>query len=126
MSNVPAQLKYTQQHEWLSLEGDVATVGITDYAQAALGDLVFIELPAVGRSVKAGEAFVVVESVKAASDVYAPISGEVVEVNTALGSAPETINGDPYSAGWICKIRLSDKAELEKLLASADYAKLVA
>ena len=126
MANVPAQLKYTEQHEWLKLEGDVATVGITDYAQAALGDLVFVELPAVGRSVKAGEAFVVVESVKAASDVYAPISGEVVEVNAALGSAPETINGDPYNAGWICKIKVTAADEVAKLLEPANYEKLVA
>jgi glycine cleavage system H protein len=126
MANVPANLKYTEQHEWLSLAGDVATMGITDYAQGALGDVVFIELPAVGRKVKQGESFVVVESVKAASDVYAPVSGEVVEVNSALSSAPETINQHPYEAGWICKIKISDAAETAKLLESVNYEKLVA
>ncbi len=126
MANVPANLKYTEQHEWLSLEGDVATMGITDYAQGALGDVVFIELPAVGRKVKQGESFVVVESVKAASDVYAPVSGEVVEVNSALSSTPETINQQPYAGGWICKMKVSDKNEIAKLLESVNYEKLVA
>src|SRR3954465_8536879 len=112
MSNVPADLKYTDQHEWLKLEGDVATIGITDYAQAALGDLVYVELPAKGKQVKTGDAFVVVGSVKAASEVYAPISGEVLEVNTQLSTSPESVNSDPYGNGWICKIRSSDKSEL--------------
>ncbi len=125
-SNVPANLKYTEQHEWLKLDGDVATVGITDHAQSALGDLVFVELPAKGRQVKAGEAFVVVESVKAASEVYAPISGEVVEVNDALSGNPALINSAPYDGGWICKIRATDKAELSKLLEPAAYQSLAA
>jgi glycine cleavage system H protein len=124
MSNIPANLKYTDQHEWVKLDGDVATIGITDYAQAALGDLVFVELPAVGRNIKTGEAFVVVESVKAASDVYAPITGEVLEVNPALSANPELINSAPYDGGWICKIRSSDKAELEKLLDASKYESL--
>ena len=126
MSNVPANLKYTDQHEWLKLDGDVATVGITDYAQGALGDLVFVELPAKGKIVKTGDAFVVVESVKAASEVYAPISGEVVEVNEALTKSPELVNSAPYDGGWICKIRATDKAELAKLLDAATYTKLAA
>jgi len=126
MANVPANLKYTEQHEWLSLEGDVAIVGITDYAQGALGDLVFVELPVVGRQVRSGESFVVVESVKAASEVYAPISGEVVEVNAALSGSPELINKEPYAGGWICKIRATDKGELAKLLEPTNYEKLVA
>ena len=126
MSNVPANLKYTEQHEWLKLDGDVATIGITDYAQGALGDLVFVELPAKGKKVKAGDAFVVVESVKAASEVYAPISGEVVEVNEALSKTPELINSAPYDGGWICKIKASDKAELAKLLDASNYQKLAA
>jgi len=126
MSNIPANLKYTEQHEWLKLDGDVATVGITDYAQAALGDLVFVELPAKGRQVKTGDAFVVVESVKAASEVYAPISGEVVEVNEALGKTPELINGSPYGDGWICKIRATNKDELAKLLEPSQYQSLAA
>jgi len=126
MSNVPANLKYTDQHEWLKLDGDIATVGITDYAQGALGDLVFVELPAKGRQVKTGESFVVVESVKAASEVYAPISGEVVEVNEALTKSPELINSAPYDGGWICKIRATDKGELAKLLDAGAYQKLAA
>ena len=126
MSNVPANLKYTEQHEWLKLDGDIATVGITDYAQGALGDLVFVELPAKGRQVKTGESFVVVESVKAASEVYAPISGEVVEVNEALTKSPELINSAPYDGGWICKIRATDKGELAKLLDAGAYQKLAA
>lgn len=126
MSNVPADLKYTEQHEWLKLEGDVATIGITDYAQAALGDLVFVELPANGKQVKQGDAFVVVESVKAASEVYAPISGEVVEVNEMLSKNPELINGACYEGGWICKIRASNKDELAKLLDAANYQSLAA
>ena len=126
MSNVPADLKYTEQHEWLKLDGEVATVGITDFAQSALGDLVFVELPAKGRKVKAGESFVVVESVKAASEVYAPISGEVIEVNEKLSANPELINGAPYGDGWICKIRAADKGELAKLLEPAKYQALAA
>lgn len=126
MANVPTHLKYTAEHEWLSIAGDVATIGITDYAQSSLGDLVFVELPAVGRQVKAGEAFVVVESVKAASEVYAPISGEVLEVNQALSSAPERINQEPYAGGWICKVRASNSDELAKLLDPAHYETLVA
>lgn len=125
MSNVPADLKYTDQHEWLKLDGDVATVGITDHAQAALGDLVFVELPAQGKQVKTNDSFVVVESVKAASEVYAPVSGEVVEVNAALSATPELINKSPYGEGWICKIRISDKAELSKLLDAAQYKNLL-
>jgi glycine cleavage system H protein len=126
MSNVPTDLKYTEQHEWLKLDGDVATIGITDYAQGALGDLVFVELPAKGKKVKAGDPFVVVESVKAASEVYAPISGEVIEVNEKLTKSPELINGAPYGDGWICKIKASDKGELTKLLDGAAYQKLAA
>ncbi len=126
MSNVPEGLHYTDQHEWLTLAGDVATIGITDHAQSALGDLVFVELPAAGKQVKAGDAFVVVESVKAASEVYAPITGEVVEVNPALSASPELINKDCYTQGWICKIRSSNKAELDALLNADAYKKLVA
>lgn len=125
MSNIPADLKYTEQHEWLRLEGDVATVGITDYAQAALGDLVFVELPAIGKQVKREDTFVVVESVKAASEVYAPVSGEVTEINEALNSKPELINSTPYGEGWICKIRISDKGELAKLLDATQYQSVV-
>lgn len=121
MSNIPADLKYTDQHEWLKLEGNVATVGITDFAQSSLGDLVFVELPEVGSQVTTGDSFVVVESVKAASEVYAPISGEVIEINEALTAAPELINDAPYVDGWICKIRASDESELEGLLDADKY-----
>lgn len=124
MSHIPTDLKYTDQHEWVKLDGDVATVGITDYAQESLGDLVFVELPTVGRQVKTSEEFVVVESVKAASEVYAPISGEVVEVNESLSDAPEQINSAPYEGGWICKIRSSDAGELGKLLSAEQYKEL--
>lgn len=126
MSHVIEGLKYTEQHEWVKVEGDIATIGITDHAQHALGDLVFVELPQVGRTVKAHENFAVVESVKAASEVYAPVSGEVVEVNESLGSAPESINSAPYDAGWICKIRLSDTNEVASLMDAAKYKELVA
>ncbi len=126
MSKVLDSLKYTDQHEWVKLDGDVATIGITDHAQGALGDLVFVELPAVGKQVKQGDAFVVVESVKAASEVYAPLSGEVVEVNSSLGDAPDSINKSPYGEGWICKIKITNKGELSKLLEPNQYQSLAA
>lgn len=102
----PADLQYAKSHEWLKVEGDTATVGITDYAQHALGDIVFVELPDVGSSFEAGAAFGVVESVKAASDIYLPAGGEVIEINEALLDTPETVNTDPYGAGWLVKIKL--------------------
>jgi glycine cleavage system H protein len=124
--NVPADLRYTSEHEWVRSEGDgTVTVGITDHAQAALGDLVYIELPAVGRTIKAGEACAVVESVKAASDVYAPIGGEVVAVNAALPDAPEKANEDAY-ASWLFKLKPSDAGELAKLLDAKAYEALIA
>ena len=110
---IPANLKYTKEHEWVRIEGDVATFGITDHAQEALGDIVFVELPETSANVDAGGAFVVVESVKAVSDAYAPVTGEVVSVNEALEDEPEKINTDPYGSGWIAKIRMSgDTVEL--------------
>jgi glycine cleavage system H protein len=112
---------YTTDHEWLRIEGDVATVGVTDYAQTQLGDVVFVDLPKVGRVVKKAEAAAVVESVKAASDVYAPISGEVVEVNAALGSDPSLVNSDPAGGAWFFKIRMSNKGELDGLMDEAAY-----
>jgi glycine cleavage system H protein len=121
MSNVPADLKYTRTHEWLRKEADgTVTVGITDHAQGALGDLVFVETPEAGRSVKAGEACAVVESVKAASDVYAPLDGEIIAGNEALGSQPELLNSDPYGEGWIMKIRPA--AETPALLDANAYS----
>lgn len=113
--------KFTKDHEYVRLDGDVATVGITDYAQQQLGDVVFVELPAVGKQVAAGAEAAVVESVKAASEVYAPVAGEVVEVNSALEAAPGTVNEDPAGKGWFMKIRVKDKAEIDKLMSEADY-----
>jgi len=102
---IPADLKYTKEHEWVRIEGDVATFGITDHAQEALGDIVFVELPEVGRTVDAGEAYAVVESVKAVSDVYAPLAGEIIEVNQTLEGEPEKVNIAPYGGGWIAKVK---------------------
>lgn len=112
---------YTSDHEWLRIEGDVATIGITDYAQTQLGDVVFVELPKVGRAFKKAEAAAVVESVKAASDVYAPITGEVVEVNEALVADPSLINSDPGKAAWFFKLRIADKGDLDGLMDEAAY-----
>jgi glycine cleavage system H protein len=126
MPHVPEDLKYTEQHEWVSVDGDIITMGITDFAQDALGDLAYVELPEVGKSVKAGDAFLVVESVKSASDVYAPVSGEVVAVNDALEGEPQRINESPYEAGWLCKIKASDVSELDALLDAAAYEPLAA
>ncbi|SHO60053.1 glycine cleavage system H protein [Pseudoxanthobacter soli DSM 19599] len=112
---------FTPDHEWLKIEGDVATVGITTYAQSQLGDVVFVELPEIGRSFNKGDDAAVVESVKAASEVYAPVSGEVVEANTALPDAPQTVNEAPEGDGWFFKIRLADKAELDELMDQAAY-----
>lgn len=112
---------YTTDHEWLRIEGDIATVGVTDYAQTQLGDVVFVELPKVGRVVKKAEAAAVVESVKAASDVYAPISGEVLEVNEALGADPSLVNSDPAGGAWFFKIRIANTSELDGLMDEAAY-----
>jgi glycine cleavage system H protein len=121
MSNVPGDLKYTKEHEWAKIEGDRARIGITAFAQEQLGDVVFVELPKVGVKVSGMKAFGVVESVKAVSDVIAPMSGEIIEVNTALGESPETINEDPYGEGWMVKVRLSDPGEKDALLDRAAY-----
>jgi glycine cleavage system H protein len=114
-------IRYTNEHEWVRLEGDVGTIGITSYAQEQLGDVVFVEVPAVGRKVAKGESVAVVESVKAASDIYAPVSGEVVEANAALADSPGDVNAEPTGKGWFFKIRLSDKAELDGLMDEAAY-----
>jgi glycine cleavage system H protein len=124
-SKVPADLKYAKSHEWVRLTGDVAVVGITDHAQHELTDVVFVELPAVGRKVKAGEACAVVESVKTASDIYSPVSGEVVEANKAVVDNPAVVNTDPYGAGWFYKVRPSAPTEVSNLLSAADYAKQI-
>ncbi len=122
MSNVPSDLKYASSHEWVRVAGDVATVGITDHAQHELTDVVFVELPAAGRKVKAGEACAVVESVKTASDIYSPVSGEILEVNQAVVDNPALVNTEPYSGGWFYKIKLSSPAETEALLTPEKYA----
>lgn len=117
----PKNLKYTREHEWVLIEGNQATVGITDYAQHELGEVVFVELPKVGDSVTKDEPFGVVESVKAASDVYAPLSGEVSETNDDLVSSPELINDDPYGDAWLIRVEMSDPTEVEQLMSAADY-----
>lgn len=121
----PKKLRYTREHEWIQIEGNQATVGITDYAQHELGEVVFVELPKVGDSVTKDEPFGVVESVKAASDIYAPVSGEVTETNDDLVSSPELINDDPYGDAWLVRVEMSDKAEIEHLMTAAEYQEYV-
>ena len=122
---VPENLRFTKDHEWIRIEGDRGTVGITDYAQDQLGDVVFLEVPAVGRKLKAGEAFGTVESVKAVSELFAPVGGEVLEVNSALVSAPEAINTDPYGKGWMLVVKLAEPKEPEGLMSPAAYRSFV-
>ena len=119
----PKDLKYSATHEWSKVEGDTVTVGITDFAQDQLGDVVFVELPEAGKTFSAGDAAAVVESVKTASDIYAPVSGEVVEVNSELEDAPEKLNESPYEGGWLFKLRMSDEGEMGSLLSAEDYEK---
>lgn len=122
MSEVPSDLKYTRDHEWLRLDDDsVVTIGITDHAQAQLGDLVFVEVPEIGMSLGAGDGAAVVESVKAASDVYAPVAGEVVGANEQLDESPELVNNDPFGEGWIYQLRIENPDALEELMSAADY-----
>lgn len=126
MSNIPANLKYASSHEWLRADGDgVYTVGITEHAQELLGDMVFVELPEVGDTVSQGDDCAVAESVKAASDIYAPVSGEVVAVNDTLSDSPELVNSSPYEDGWMFKIKIADEAELSALLDAAGYQAIV-
>jgi len=120
-----ASVKYSQEHEWISVEGDVGTIGITTYAQEQLGDVVFVELPQAGRKVAKGEACAVVESVKAASDIYAPVSGEVTEANAALADTPGDVNAEPTGKGWFFRLKLSNKSELDGLMDEAAYAAFV-
>ena len=123
--NVPTDLRYNSSHEWIRLDGEIATVGITDHAQAELTDVVFVELPAVGRSVDAGDPTAVVESVKAASDIYAPVAGEVVEINPAVEADPALVNTEPYGNGWLFKLRVKNHAEVAALLDAAAYSALI-
>lgn len=122
---IPEDLKYTKDHEWARIEGDVVTIGITDYAQSELGDIVYVELPEVGNQTTQGESFGTIEAVKAVSDLFAPLSGEVIEVNTALTDQPEIINKDPYGEGWIIKIKISNPSEVDKLLNKEQYEELI-
>src|ERR1051326_8558255 len=123
MSDIPPELKYAKSHEWVRISGDTATIGITDHAQHELTDIVFVELPEVGRKVKAGEACAVVESVKTASDIYSPVSGEIIEVNKAATDNPALVNTEPYANGWFYKIKLSNPAELNGLLTPEQYGR---
>jgi glycine cleavage system H protein len=126
MSNVPSELKYAKSHEWLKVAADgTATIGITDYAQNSLGDITFVQVPKVGATLKAGETFGVVESVKAASDVYSPVSGTVLEVNKALDANPEKVNQAPYTDGWMLKLKLANPADAGTLLSADDYTKVI-
>ena len=123
---VPTDLRYTKDHEWVRIEGDTATIGVTDFAASQLGDVVFVDLPAVGKAVEQFATFGVVESVKAVSDLYAPLSGEVVAVNGDLGAKPELVNSDPFGAGWMIRVKVGDAAQVEGLLDAAGYEKLTA
>ncbi len=125
MSNVPPDLRYTQSHEWVRIQGNAATVGVTDHAQRELTAVVYVELPAVGRTLRTGESCAVLESVKAASDVYSPISGHVTEINSNLADAPGLVNSDPYGAGWFYKLQVADTSEATALLDAAAYRALI-
>ncbi len=129
MSNIPESLKYTKTHEWTMIEGDIATIGITDFAQKELSDVVYVEITALGKTVKQNEPIGFIEAVKATSDIYAPLSGEVIEVNQQInkaeGEAPAMVNRDPYGQGWLCRIKISDPEEINGLLDSVAYAELV-
>ncbi len=119
--SIPSQLKYTKEHEWISIEGDVATVGITDFAQGELGDIVFVEIETVGQHVKKDEVFGTVEAVKTVSDLFMPVSGEIIEKNEGLDNTPEDVNNDPYGNGWMIRVKMSDPAEAEELLSADAY-----
>jgi len=121
----PDELSYTEEHEWVLVEDDVASIGITDFAQDSLGDIVFVELPEVGATVEVGKPFGVVESVKAVSDIYAPVTGEIVEVNEELPDAPETVNTSPYEDAWMIKVKLADTSELDALMSADDYKEFI-
>jgi len=125
MANVPAGLLYSKEHEWLKLDGDVATIGITDYAQGSLGDIVYVELPRVGAALTQSSSIGVVESVKAVSDIFTPVGGEVVEINAAIDGDPATVNRDPYGEGWFFKIQLADVSQTSELLSPEQYEQLI-
>jgi glycine cleavage system H protein len=126
MSENPEDLRFDKEHEWLRVEDDIATVGISDYAQDQLGEVVYLDLPSVGDSLIAGETFGEIESVKSVSELYSPVSGEVVEVNEDIDGAPETVNSDPYGTGWMVKVRLADPSQLDSLMSAEEYESFVA
>ena len=123
--NIPEDLRYSKEHEWVRLEGDVATIGITDYAQGELGDIVFVEVDTIGDTIATEEVFGTIEAVKTVSDMFSPLAGEVLEFNERLEDDPELVNTDPYNEGWIVKFKVSDASEVEGLLSAADYAALI-
>ena len=123
--NIPGDLKYTKDHEWVKVDGDVATVGVTDFAQNELGDIVYVEIETEGESLDQEEVFGSIEAVKTVSDLFMPLSGEILEFNEALESAPETVNSDPYNDGWMVKIKMSDASELDGLLSADEYTELI-
>lgn len=123
--SVPEGYKFTKTHEWVKVDGDIATIGITDYAQSELGDITYVELPAVGSTLNRSDSLGVIESVKAASDIYSPISGEIVEDNETVEGSPEIVNSSPYEDAWLVRIKISDQSELDELLDAADYQKLL-
>ena len=125
MSNVPANLKYSNDHEWCRVEGDIAVIGITDFAQSQLGDIVFVDIPTEGETLAAGEVFGSIEAVKTVSDVFLPVGGEVVEFNEAVDADPALVNKDPYGEGWMVKVRMSDPAEYDNLLTAEQYEELI-
>ena len=126
MANYPADLKYDKEHEWVRIDGDTAVIGISDFAQDQLGEVVFVDLPEVGTDVVAGESFGEVESVKSVSDLFSPVSGSIVERNDGLSDAPETVNEDAYGEGWLIKVKLSDASEVDALMAAAEYEEFIA
>jgi len=123
--NIPTDLKYTKEHEWVEVEGNIATVGITDYAQGELGDVVFVELPAIGAKIRFGDSFGTIEAVKAVSEIFSPVSGKVIEINSMLEEDPMIVNSDPYGDGWMIKVDMTDPSEMDQLLSSEDYLRLI-
>ena len=123
--NLPADLKYTKEHEWAKIEGNIATIGVTDFAQSELGDIAWLEMPSVGDETKIGKAFGTIEAVKTVEDLFAPLSGKIIEINSELLDSPEFVNEDPYGKGWIVKLELSDESEIAKLLSPDDYLGMI-
>ena len=125
MINLPADLKYTKEHEWAKIDGNVVTIGVTDFAQSELGDIAWLEMPAVGDETKKGDPFGTIEAVKTVEDLYAPLTGKIIEVNGELLDSPELVNDDPYGKGWIAKLEYSDESEIENLLSAEEYSELI-